>query len=73
MRLFSLGLVRFSGTVMILLSLGGCVKTSSQPLLKPRLEPLPQDQFIQVYFNYSEASVYTEPYRQQIRYGDNLE
>lgn len=73
MRLFSLGLVGLSGTVMMLLSLGGCVKTSSQPLLKPRLESLPQDQFIQVYFNQSEASVYTEPYRQQIRYGDNLE
>lgn len=72
-RLFSLGLVGLSGTVMMLLSLGGSVKTSSSPLLKPRLEPLPQDQFIQVYFNQSEASVYTEPYRQQMRFGDNLE
>lgn len=73
MRLFSFGLVGLSGTVMMLLSLGGCFKTSSQPLLQPRLELLPQDQFIQVYFNQSEASVYTEPYRQQMRFGDNLE
>lgn len=72
-QLFSLSLVRFSGMAIVLLSLGACAKTSSQPLLQPRLEPLPQDQYIQVYFNQSEASVYTEPYRQQMRFGDNLE
>jgi phosphatidylserine/phosphatidylglycerophosphate/cardiolipin synthase-like enzyme len=37
------------------------------------LEPLPQDPQIQVYFNHSEASAYTEPYRQQYRLGDDLE
>ncbi|MDJ1171012.1 phospholipase D-like domain-containing protein [Roseofilum sp. BLCC_M154] len=37
------------------------------------IEPLPQDSLIQVYFNSSEASSYTEPYRQITRLGDNLE
>lgn len=37
------------------------------------LKPLPQDAYIQVYFNHSEASLYTEPYRSQERLGDNLE
>ncbi|MBD3887018.1 competence protein ComE [Phormidium tenue FACHB-886] len=37
------------------------------------LEPLPQDPLIQVYFNHSQAAVYTEPYRQQKRLGDDLE
>ncbi|PSN20484.1 competence protein ComE [filamentous cyanobacterium CCP5] len=35
--------------------------------------PLPQDPYIQVYFNQNQASVYTDPYRQIERYGDNLE
>lgn len=35
--------------------------------------PLPQDELIQVYFNHSPAAVYTEPYRQQTRQGDDLE
>jgi phosphatidylserine/phosphatidylglycerophosphate/cardiolipin synthase-like enzyme len=39
----------------------------------PILEPLPQDPFIQVYFNQSQASVYTEPYRHKTRFGDDLE
>ncbi|MDJ1181143.1 phospholipase D-like domain-containing protein [Roseofilum sp. BLCC_M91] len=37
------------------------------------IEPLPQDPLIQVYFNASEASSYTEPYREITRLGDNLE
>lgn len=48
-------------------------KNSSQASLKPRLKPLPQDSTIQVFFNQSEANVYTEPYRQITRYGDDLE
>jgi len=40
---------------------------------RPPLPPLPQDPLIQVYFNQSQASFYTEPYRQQQRLGDDLE
>jgi phosphatidylserine/phosphatidylglycerophosphate/cardiolipin synthase-like enzyme len=65
--------LRFSFTVLLAWNLGGCFQTSSQPPLKPRLEPLAQDSLIQVYFNHSEASVYSEPYRQSVRFGDNLE
>ncbi len=39
----------------------------------PTLTPLPQDPYIQAYFNQSQASVYTDPYRQITRYGDDLE
>ena len=34
---------------------------------------LPQDPSLQIYFNQSLASSYTEPYREQTRNGDNLE
>lgn len=35
--------------------------------------PLPQDPYVQVYFNHSPASEYTDPYRHIHRYGDDLE
>ncbi len=35
--------------------------------------PLPQDPYIQVYFNQSQANVYTDPYRRIQRHGDDLE
>ena len=40
-----------------------------------RPERLPQDEFIQVYFNHLEAkgATYTDPYRNIKRSGDNLE
>ncbi len=41
--------------------------------LAPALNPLPQDSYVQAFFNQSEASVYTDPYRHIERYGDNLE
>jgi competence ComEA-like helix-hairpin-helix protein len=39
------------------------------------LQPLPQDPYIQVYFNHNQAkgSEYTDPYRKITRFGDNLE
>ena len=37
------------------------------------IEPLPQDPWIQAYFNHSQAAFYTDPYRQITRHGDNLE
>ncbi|MEM6836652.1 MAG: phospholipase D-like domain-containing protein [Cyanobacteria bacterium P01_C01_bin.120] len=43
-------------------------------LMRPTLmAPLPQDPYIQVYFNQSQANAYTEPYRGLQRHGDNLE
>ncbi|NJK37985.1 MAG: competence protein ComE [Oscillatoriales cyanobacterium RM2_1_1] len=41
--------------------------------LKPLQASLPQDSTVQVYFNQAQTAVYTEPYRQQTRPGDNLE
>ena len=39
----------------------------------PLAQPLPQDPYIQVYFNQSQASAYTDQYRRIYRYGDDLE
>lgn len=41
--------------------------------LSPVIPVLPQDPLIQAYFNQSNDSRYTEPYREQTRKGDNLE
>jgi phosphatidylserine/phosphatidylglycerophosphate/cardiolipin synthase-like enzyme len=41
--------------------------------LRPLVSPLPQDPQIQVYFNHAQSAVYTDPYRQQERLGDDLE
>jgi phosphatidylserine/phosphatidylglycerophosphate/cardiolipin synthase-like enzyme len=41
--------------------------------VSPTLPALPQDPFIQVYFNHSQAAVYTDPYRDIRRQGDDLE
>ncbi len=46
---------------------------ASNRSLQPTAEPLPQDPHIQVFFNQSEANVYTDPYRQIERHGDDLE
>ncbi|BAY96659.1 hypothetical protein NIES37_05930 [Tolypothrix tenuis PCC 7101] len=55
---------------LLVLALAGCQKVQSFNKLPA---PLPQDPLVQVYFNHSESSEFTEPYRQQIRLGDNLE
>ncbi|TVQ08190.1 MAG: competence protein ComE [Leptolyngbya sp. DLM2.Bin27] len=39
----------------------------------PTLDPLPQDPYIQAYFNQNQAAIYTDPYRQITRHGDDLE
>ena len=56
----------------IVFLLGGC---HSLNVIPNRPQPLPQDQYIQVYFNHNQArgSNYTDPYRQINRPGDNLE
>lgn len=55
---------------LLILALAGCQKVQSFNKLPA---PLPQDPLVQVYFNHSESSEFTEPYRQQVRLGDNLE
>jgi competence ComEA-like helix-hairpin-helix protein len=61
--------------VLVIFLFSRCLmdKKTSQSALKPLLETLTQDPLIQAYFNQSQASVYTEPYRQQTRLGDDLE
>lgn len=66
MALLTLGLLLSSGSAL-------WRANSSKTNLQPLLQPLPQDATIQVFFNQSEANVYTEPYRDITRYGDDLE
>lgn len=54
--------------LLLLLSLTGCPQKTSLTQAF-----IPQDPLVQVYFNQSQSSTYTEPYRQQTRPGDNLE
>ncbi|MCV3212736.1 phospholipase D-like domain-containing protein [Plectonema radiosum NIES-515] len=54
----------------MVLTLTGCQRVQSH---SKRLQPLPQDLLVKVYFNHSESSEYKEPYRQQTRFGDDLE
>jgi hypothetical protein len=61
-----------AGLLAIDLAACGQIKQDVQNL-PPSLAPLPQDPLLQVYFNQSIASSYTEPYRQQTRFGDDLE
>ncbi len=65
-------------TALLLLIFGGIFATKFIPkkasvVPSPAVPVLPQDPLLQVYFNQSNASSYTEPYRQQTRTGDNLE
>jgi phosphatidylserine/phosphatidylglycerophosphate/cardiolipin synthase-like enzyme len=61
---------RLSSIFLVILILSACQRVHSD---SKRLEPLPQDPFVQVYFNHSQSSQYLEPYRQQIHQGDDLE
>lgn len=66
--------LRVCCALLLAISLTACPKKQSefeQPV--PTLAPLPQDPFIEAYFNQSQASTYSEPYRLQPRLGDNLE
>ena len=40
---------------------------------REELQPLPQDPYVQVFFNQSKTSHYQDPYRRRRRSGDNLE
>jgi phosphatidylserine/phosphatidylglycerophosphate/cardiolipin synthase-like enzyme len=57
------------GLLMVLLISSQC----RSPAQLPTRDPLPQDPYLQVYFNHNQAAVYTDPYRGMTRYGDNLE
>lgn len=61
---------RCSSIFLVILTLSACQRVHFD---KKHLEPLPQDPFIQVYFNHSQSSQYLEPYRQQTHQGDDLE
>jgi len=58
------------GTLFMVLALSACQRVESGI---GRLTPLPQDPFVQAYFNQSQSAEYQEPYRQVTRLGDNLE
>ena len=60
------------GCAVILLVVRTCDRTRTTQLA-PLVDPLPQDPTLQVFFNQSEANVYTDPYRQIARHGDDLE
>jgi competence ComEA-like helix-hairpin-helix protein len=61
---------RYFLSFFLIFTITACQRVQSYN--KP-LASLPQDPFVQVYFNHSESSEYQEPYRQQTRLGDNLE
>ncbi|MEG3939163.1 DUF655 domain-containing protein [Microcoleus sp. S36b_A3] len=59
---------------LLAIALAGCGQPKQEVQnLPPSLPPLPQDALLQVYFNQSLTSNYTEPYRAQTRPGDDLE
>ncbi|MBE9186951.1 helix-hairpin-helix domain-containing protein [Microcoleus sp. LEGE 07076] len=59
---------------LLAIALAGCGQAKQDLQKLPQsLPPLPQDPLLQVYFNQSLTSSYTEPYRQQTRPGDDLE
>jgi phosphatidylserine/phosphatidylglycerophosphate/cardiolipin synthase-like enzyme len=73
-RLLSSNRVRFGLLIVLgLLIFLGVNAWKRSSALSPLLGALPQDSQIQVYFNHSQAAVYTEPYRKQTRLGDDLE
>jgi competence ComEA-like helix-hairpin-helix protein len=67
-------LLRLCSAALLAVCLVACGKKDRDvENLPPGLTPLPQDPLLQVYFNQSLTSSYTEPYRQQTRPGDDLE
>ncbi len=64
---------RWRAIVLLALTITACQRVKSGDRREELVETLPQDPFVQVYFNHSPSSQYLEPYRQQTRQGDNLE
>jgi phosphatidylserine/phosphatidylglycerophosphate/cardiolipin synthase-like enzyme len=69
-RWVRLGALALLGFLLFLWFTAGRQPATPTEMLLPLL---PQDPLIQAYFNHSQAAVYTEPYRQQKRLGDDLE
>ncbi len=63
---------RLCGAVLLVLTLSACQRVQPKPKMH-RLPPLPQDLFIEAYFNHNQLGQYTEPYRHVTRQGDDLE
>jgi phosphatidylserine/phosphatidylglycerophosphate/cardiolipin synthase-like enzyme len=69
-----LTLLRLCYAALLAVCLVACGKKDGDVQnLPPSLTPLPQDPLLEVYFNQSLTSSYTEPYRLQTRPGDDLE
>ncbi|WP_341734267.1 DUF655 domain-containing protein [Microcoleus sp. EPA2] len=67
-------LPRLCSLLLLTIGLAACGQREQElPKSSPSLTPLPQDPLLQVYFNQSLTSSYTEPYRLQTRPGDDLE
>lgn len=67
-------LLRLCSLLLLTIGLAACGQREQVlPKSSPSLTPLPQDPLLQVYFNQSLTSSYTEPYRLQTRPGDDLE
>ncbi|MBE9032657.1 helix-hairpin-helix domain-containing protein [filamentous cyanobacterium LEGE 11480] len=68
---------KFAHSTAVLLSLGfaltACQKPDNSSVQLKALKPLPQDKSIVVYTNHNPANRFTDRYRQQTRFGDDLE
>jgi competence ComEA-like helix-hairpin-helix protein len=65
---------KFYFLFLLALTLIACQQEKPQiSYLNKGLQPLPQDPFIQVYFNHAQISEYEEYYRKKKRLGDDLE
>lgn len=69
MHLLALVRIRLYLAIFLVL-IAACQKIQPR---SQRPTPLPQDPFVQVYFNHEPSSEYTESYRHQTRLGDDLE
>jgi len=72
-RLFSSMQLRIPSICLLALALAGCQRQVKSELSTPSPTPLPQDTFVQAYFNQEPTSKYTDPYRNLTRLGDDLE
>jgi len=74
--MFASTIARSLGIILLTIGIGSCSVFEPESHSTPEVDellPLPQDPFVKVYFNHNLADRYTEPYRQQVRPGDNLE